>query len=452
MPALTSTDIRPLNQRLPPLSGLLDDTLDQAIRARQRRIMIAGNPHGNLAALRVTDSAIDRALKSASLYGKDAALQLDARIAKLDGAAQEAAVFLRISLAVQTQEPALLALTSEYTPKFTRAIRDAYWFYPAPFGPFNDSSDHIVALFNQSAANTELRLLALELAGRRDVKALRPQIEALLDNPSLAPAAHYALACMGAAGEPTRRFLKNVIESNNAALFQSAMAIVAVDSRLLDEATLNRLLNADSDKADDDALGAAWAIQTCRHPRKALDYASTHQELSSALRLRIAALAGYMDGIIIACAAMAASDGSITPLQADVLEVALGGVPVEARCEPNDQAAKSKALRDLILRVCRKSHIPICNEADLGPWEVEAILSKPEQPGEIRLRNGLPLRDSVPALGRAVFEVTHAMREWLYIERATTGQHAFALSALDVTRRQELALMVGELVDDMRTD
>ena len=444
---MTSTELRPINQRLPPLAGLLDDTLDQAIRARQRRLLIADHPGLNLAALKVTDNAIDQALKSAGLYGKDAALQLDARIAQSKGATQEAAVFLRMALAVQTQEPTLFELTTDYHAKFSLAVRDAYWFYPAPFGPFDDSSAHIVSLFEKSAADPGLRLLALELAGRRDVKSLKPHVEASQDDPRQMPAAHYALACMGLAGELTKRYVKAALASNEPLLIPPTMATVAADPRLADDATLNKLLVGDPTLFD-----PAWAIQTCRQPRKLFEYAKTRADLADALKLRIVALTGYMDGIIVACADMAASDGPVTAMQADVLELALGGVPAEARCEPNDQDAKSKALRELVLQVCRNAHIPVCNEANRGPWEVAAILDKPEKAGEIRLRNGLPLRDAVPALGRAVFEVTHTLREWLYIERATTGRHALALTAMDVSRRQELALMVGELVDDLRTD
>ena len=356
-------------------------------------------------------------------------------------------MFLRIALAVQTQEPALFDLTTEYQAKFSRAIRDAYWFYPAPFGPFDDNSAHIVNLLEKSAAHPELRLLALELAGRRDVKSLKSHVEALVDDPRQMPAAHYALACMGLAGELTKRYVKAALASNEPLLIPPTMATVAADPRLADDATLNKLLAGDPALFD-----TAWAIQTCRQPRKLFDYAKTKGDLPDALKLRVVALTGYMDGIIAACADMAACEGPVTPMQADVLELALGGVPAEARCDPNDQDAKSKALRELVLQVCRNAHIPVCNDANRGPWEVAAILDKPEKAGEIRLRNGLPLRDAVPALGRAVFEVTHALREWLYIERATTGRHALALTALDVSRRQELALMVGELVDDLRTD
>jgi hypothetical protein len=56
---------------------------------------------------------------------------------------------------------------------------------------------------------------------------------------------------------------------------------------------------------------------------------------------------------------------------------------------------------------------------------------------------------TLPELGQAIFRVTHGLRQWLYIERALMGQHALALSAYDVSRRQELAMMIAEVADEL---
>lgn len=448
---MTSTDIPRISHRLPPLSGLLDDTLDQALRARRRRVMIADNPGLNLGALRVPDNTLDRLLQSAALYGADAARQLDARIAESGGAARDAAIFFRIALAVQTRDPALFDLAASHAAQSARAVRDAYWFYPVPVGTFADDSSHIVALFERSAADTGLRLLALELAGKRDVKALRPQIEALLSEPQWTAQAHFALSCMGAATDATRRYVQACLSSQDSARRKIAMELIAVEPRLADDAMLRLALKGQSSDVDNaDAADAAWAIGATRDPRQVYQHAAASKDLPDALVLRIVALTGYIDGIIGACAAMAGADGPVTPAQADVLELALGGVPVEARCEPNQRAAKAGALRALLLRVCRHNHIALRNDADLCAWDVQAILAKPEQAATLRLRNGLALAAGAPALGRAVTEVTHALRGWLYIERAALGQHAFALAPLDVARRQELAMMAAQFADDMR--
>ena len=54
---------------------------------------------------------------------------------------------------------------------------------------------------------------------------------------------------------------------------------------------------------------------------------------------------------------------------------------------------------------------------------------------------------SPPPLGAAVLDTTHAMRQWAYIERAELTGMPLALSALDVFRRQQLALMIAAKVD-----
>ncbi|MEN9865080.1 MAG: hypothetical protein RL748_670, partial [Pseudomonadota bacterium] len=54
---------------------------------------------------------------------------------------------------------------------------------------------------------------------------------------------------------------------------------------------------------------------------------------------------------------------------------------------------------------------------------------------------------SPPLLGAAVLDYSHAMRQWAYIERAELTGLPLALSALDVFRRQQLALMIAATVD-----
>lgn len=441
-----------LGRRLPPIAGLLDDSLDQAIRARQRRVLIADNPSQKLSALRVCDSAIDQALISASLYGADASLQLDARIASSSGTAREAAVFLRVALAVHTHDPALMNLVRDHLGNYPRAILEAYWFFPAPIGPFDDSVEHILALFEESKNTPTLQTLAMELIGRRDVKKLRQQLRLMPQESDLAPQVHLAMARLGDADELTKQFVSTSLladaQKQNKIHTQAAINIAAVDPRLLDKAMLDQVLSAPYEES----VAPVWAIAACWDPQGLYRYAITRSDLPPALMLRIVALTGYISGIIVACADMANTPGAITAQQADVLILSLGNVPTEARCEPNDQEQKSKALRALLLRVCRAAHIPLNNDADRCAWDVNAILGQADQSDNLRLRAGTILRDTVPKFGSAVFEITHALRQWLFIERASTAGITFSLSALDVARRQKLALMVAEFADELNAD
>ncbi|WBS02108.1 hypothetical protein OU994_28280 [Pseudoduganella sp. SL102] len=443
---MTSTDIPRICRRLPPLAGLLEDMLDEAMRARRRRVMAADNPALNLNALRVADNTLDRLVQAAGMYGNDAAAELDARIGRLAGGAREAAVFLRIGLAVHTRDAALEELVARHLEAFPRAVRDACWFYPVPNGPLSDNAGYLVGLFDAGSEQVTLRHLAIELAGLRGETRLRGQLQALLDDPECAAPAHVALARMGQATTATRHYAAQCMTTGKPGPIGVAMELMACDPRIADEDLLRQALGVDPDSAD-----AAWAIAASRDARKVFDHAATRGDLPAGLHMRIAALAGHPAGIIGACAAMAAADGPVTSAQADLLELALGAVPAEARCEPNDKADKSRALRALVLHAFRHAHVSVCNDADIGPWEPGAILADPAQAASVRLRDGMALPAGVPPLGRALPEVSHALRRWLYIERASLAGHAFALSPLDIARRQDAALMTADFVDAMRT-
>jgi hypothetical protein len=458
---LTSTEATPIRElqmdprRLPPLPGLLEDLLDQGIRARQRRVMVMDHPGQTLAALKVMDAAIDRAIVAASLYGPQALRELDLRVAQSDGDKKAAAVFLRIALAVQMQTADVNdwvlrhALSNEragnLTHEMMEAVVDALRFSPVPKSPTADNSTHLAWLFVVAKDHPDLTPLALKLVGERDVRSLRKGVEACLAQPALAPWAHYALACMGLAGDRTRQFVDAALNSGDAAQLEAALRVCAVDSRLATDRALELGLHAPQSSAD-----IAWGILACRYPRRVYDYAMALPELAVATKVRLVALTGFMDGAVALCGELAQRDGRITPAEADVLELVFGHVPVEARTDPNDRAAKSKALRALVLQVCRQAHIAVKNDADQAPWDVQQILADPAQTVKLRVRDGQRITQDVPTLGAHVLRVTHGLRQWLYLERGVYGQHAFSLSAHDVSRRQELALMVADFVDEMR--
>jgi hypothetical protein len=220
-----------------------------------------------------------------------------------------------------------------------------------------------------------------------------------------------------------------------------------VDTRLADNHDLKHAIDVMAHEAD-----IAWAILACRYPRQTFLYAIENNQLDTALKVRLAALTGYPDGIAALCAELAEREGCITPIEADVLTLALGKIPFEAHAEPNDKTAKSRALRELLLQVFQQAHITVHNDADHCPWRPELILADPEQAASIRLRDGKRMTNALPVLGRAVFRVTHPLRQWLYIERALLGRHALALSAHDVSRHQEAAMMIAEVADELQDD
>jgi hypothetical protein len=444
---LISTDSGLAQHRLAPIPGLLEELLDQGVRARQRRNFTADHPAQNLAALRVPDAAIDRVLQATAIYGMEAVPLLNQRIAEASGNARDAAVFLRIAFAVQTGEADMVEQVAQYHNDHPRAVHEALRFFPVPQNKLADDHSHIISLFEYSQDHEALAALAIRLAGERDVKALRSAIEPLFENPNLATEVHFALACMGTASQAEIAFVQQCLQSDDPARITEGLRVCAVDTRLADGQDLKHAIDILAHQAD-----IAWAILACRYPRQTFVYAMSDDELDTAVKIRLAALTGYVDGVVALCIELAQREGCVTPAEADVLELALGGIPMEVRCEPNDQAAKSHALRQLLIQVCQRAHIAVHNDADRCPWQSELILADPEQAASVRLRNGQRMPQGLPPLGHAAFQVTHGLRQWLFIERALLGQHALALSAFDVSRRQELAMMIAGVADELRTD
>jgi hypothetical protein len=444
---LISTDSGLAERRLAPIPGLLEDLIDQGIRTRQRRNFTVDHPGQTLAALRVPDAAIDRILHAVTLYGAEAIPILDQRIKEASGRTKDAAVFLRIAFAVHTGDDAIISLVDRYHTDHLRAVHEALKFFPIPQNSFDDNSSHIVALFEQSQHNKALKPLAVRLAGERDVKTLREAIEPLTEDPDLIADAHFALTCMGAATKSQATFVQTALQSDDPEQITNALHLCAVDTRLAEDQDLKHVIDVMAHKAD-----AAWVILACRYPRQTLLYAMGDDQLDTAFKVRLAALTGYPDGVVALCAELAEREGCITPIEADVLALTLGKIPLETRTECNNQAAKSRALRQLLLQVFQQAHIAIQNDADRCPWQPELILADLEQAASIRLRNGKRMTNTLPMLGQAVFRVTHPLRQWLYIERALLGQHALALSAYDVSRHQEAAMMIAEIADELQDD
>ena len=438
--------------------ALLDDLLEQALRARQRRVLTADHPGMHLGALAACDVLIDRTVRAASLHGHAALQRLDARLDvrttdspnPASHAAADATVFLRVSLAVQMQERSLADLVRRHVDAQPRAVYDALRFMPVPTTPFQPQDAHIVQVFAQAGRHPQWLPWALRLAGERDVKALQPRIEALL--PTHAAEAHVALACMDRPTPDSGPFVDAALLSGDAARIADGLRIAAVAPALATDLALVQGL--DQLPAGHPAADIAWGLLATRHPQATLEHARTRAGLPAALWLRLVALTGCFDAVLDVCAGLAAQADGLSAAQADVLTLALGQVPAELRVRPGNPATGSQALRALVLRVCRQCYLGVrpgaeqidsTECAEPRSWTSQHLLAEPAAASTLRLRQGRPLAAGVPPLGPWVRDVTHGLRQWLYLERAATGGRALALSAWDVSRRQDLALAVAAL-------
>jgi len=445
---LTSTEA-PVEGRTVP-AAQLDDLLEQGLRARQRRVLVAAHPGMHLGALAACDALIDRTVRAACLYGRAAPQALQARLEAGEAgspAAADAAVFLRVSLAVQQQEPALPEVIQCHVDAQPQAVYDALRFMPVPASPFLPQDAHIVQVFAHAEQRQPQWLpWALRLAGERDVKALRPRIEALLAGAHGAAAAHYALACMGRPAAGAAGWVAAALRSGDPACVADGLRIAAVAPALADSQALAQGLARLPEGHP--AADTAWGLLALRQPQATLGHARAQPSVPKDPWLRLVALTGCFEAVLEVCAALATQPDGLAPAQADVLALALGQVPAELRARPGDPALRSQALHALVLRACRQCRLPLRPAAEqAGPdaWTAPHLLAEPQAAQGLRLRLGRPLAMDVPPLGPWVRELTHGLRQWVYLEHAVTSGRSLALSAWDVTRRQDLALSVAAL-------
>lgn len=330
------------------MPGLLDDLLLSTVRARQRRVTTLDNPGQTLSALRVADATIDRALVAASLYGLGASQLLDQWLEDPDtlpsASERSALVFVRVALAVQLRLQAAndgtaatpadedwLQQTERFAAEQPRAVHDALRYAPVPALPLQDLADHVTALLVRPRRKPALLVLAVRLAGERDVTSLKAALESMTSpdaNRRPDPTIHHALASIGEARHDTRVCVNDGLRSGQRDAVAAAVRTACVDPRLADDKALIAASPWGPAVAAD-----AWAVLVCRHPRRTHDHARAQADADAidlTTKLRVAALAGYMDSTITFCATMAERDGPISPSEADLLRLVLGEVPVEA--------------------------------------------------------------------------------------------------------------------------
>ncbi len=441
---MTSTEPRLNTRRLPPIAGLLDDLVDQAIRVRRRRTMIADAPGQTLAALRTMDDTLDRSVKALRIYGDDAVHALQARQQQSEADVREAVAFLRVALAVQAEAADQAGVAAGLVESHPRAVHEALWFFPAPITPLAERNGHVLPLLDAAEAGAFPLPLALQLAGQRDVRAAAPAIERQRSGPARA-AAEYAWAAIGRADEGTRRFVEQGLASGDIVQVAAALEVLAVVPTLAQAPALR----ACTAEQPPQAVDAAWCLRACLSPQEMLDLARQRQDMPLQMQARVLAMSGDIAAIIELCGALVDSGAPAGPQHADPLLLVLGDLPAECSDTAATAQDRSRALRKLVLRVCRQAHIGVRNDADQAPWVPEAMLHDLAQARSVRLRHGQRM-PALPPLDAAVLHLTHGLRQWLYIERALLARHPLSLSAWDVSRRQLLALGVAEVVDELR--
>ena len=447
--------------RLPPQPGLLEQIMDKAMRARQRRRRLMADQGATLNALRVMDTQLEQCIVALSLDQSGADRLLQARIdeARVQGArGLPAWVFLRCALAIQCRHAELPQWFDAELVAHPDEVRDALLFFPVPSSLLQERNDHIVPFMRRQPSNC-FPLFA-ELIGRRTLHERRAALlQAQQANP-LAASVHIALQRLGIFNDGSEAFVRHALTHGSAPLQVQALQLVGMSGRRRLYRLGQGLLQSPHAPLQD----LAWALHALDQPQRAvetalawgIDPAAGEQAKAGAGRLpepigwRVLALGGHLTGLMCACKGITAQAGPVTELQTDLLWLTLGQVPPALRQKPNLAEPKQQALRELMLQALRRAFVPLQNGADTAPWTLAAWVSDPGRAAELRLREGRPQGSpSQPAAFPAVLpELSQPLRQWLYFERAHATQQPFAVDASDVARHQDDAAMLAELVTE----
>jgi len=454
--------------RLPPQPGQLEQIMDKAMRAWQRRCRLMADQGATLNALRVMDTQLEQCVVALSLDLAGADRLLLARIdeARAQGAGELAEwVFLRCALAIQCRPAELPRWLDAELLEHPDEVRDALLFYPVPSSLLPERNDHILPFIKRQPS--DCFPLWVELIGRRTLHERRGTLLQAQQAQPLAAPVHLALLRLGIFNDASEAFVRHALAHGSAPLQVQALQLVGMSGRRRLYRWGEGLLQSTHPPLQD----LAWALHALDQPRRAVETAlawgiapaGAGQAKAGAGRLpesigwRVLALGGHLAGLMAACRCITAQAGPVTGLQRDLLRLTLGQIPPALLQKPKLAEPKQQALRELMLQALRRAFVPLQNSADTAPWSLAAWASDPGRAAELRLREGRPQGVSsqpaalaaFPAFPAVLPELSQALRQWLYFERAHATQQPFAVDAADLARHQDDAAMLVELVCEL---
>jgi hypothetical protein len=433
---------------MPSREKLIDELLDETVRARRRRLNVTRALDVRLLGLKTVDSKIDRNIRALAVFGSDA---LDAAVQKLAGLthapAVDALVHVMAACAVQAASTAnhqglVERLFDAYGSKHRSALRDAWWFYPMSRRAFDLHLQRIASMLQSSQADHQL--MAIELAGRLGMNSCSQRISELLANTPdsiLHRSGELALCRMGTAPDTLPKRVQSLLRGSAVDVLHGLRLIAC--SGLLEGASIDQLLSWA--QSPEPALSRlAWCLATICNPAAAHDAAINNTTMEPDLRIRVLAMAGFPSGLISVVRSVTDQLTPATPAQLDALSTLLGDVPMEVNAKPMDPAKREEALRTAVLKAFRATHIPVRNEAKECEWSAQAMLAEPQgSPGlhNRRLRYGVAVRPKESggvALETSVLQMGSLMRQALYIEQSVQAGHPVGagLSAYAPSRHQ----------------
>ena len=443
---------------MPSAQNLIDELLDESIRARQRRVHITSSTEATLYALKAVDAKLDENLRALASFGIGTLAICEQRLDQASSAERDAAVHLLCAVAVQLpaskqRDEAILNIVKRHWSTHKQAVNDALWFFPVGLSEFDIRHDHVMLLIGQGDPN--LQHIGVTLAACRGVMQAGPWVYDKLrelgiasDGP-LQRACEMTLACLNLCLPQEQRLLALLKGADDAQ--RHALQLIAQSGQarqLLDAPHYLSLTNT----SDQTVQQLAWCLAALADPQACATALNGPLQLAVELRTRLGALVGSPRALIHCVQAITAQDTPPHAEGSDALLVLLGQVPVGVNQTPIEPLARSAQLRTYVLQCLRHSHVNVNNEADVCPWEPAQFLAPESLTTATRLRYGQRLHAPQPGCipVEIASRLSAAMRQTLYWEQACARGHSFGfgLSAYANARMQYSVLNAAQWHDE----
>lgn len=442
MDRLSSTDGATVSQISPqqlapptPLPRLAEQLLGSAIRAYARR---SGNLASSLSlrGLKAVDQRLQALMQAARYYGPALLQDLQSLAPKVTRQEEVGFAFVHVALsqmfeAAATDKRRVLA---HYGTTYLAAVKHALWFFGNP--------NTCVALLQD--ADLSFTRLGVELAGRMCLPQLLPQVYEAANRGIHADECLLACARIGHFPENAEGHIREVLHGHDLARQLLILEVLACIGKNLVQSELRQYIErlTASDGPTEDSHPGAWAsvvdaamaIWAAREPQEALNRVIKGLRVPTETALRVVAVAGHIDGLLPVLAHFDGLDRALNGAEQDVVRLVFGQVPGELSNALGDQATRRLAMRGLACDVFSANGCAGLMPEHITAWTDASVKERLWALAPIRLRHGQPL--NAQHLLDECFDLSHALRRWLYVAHAHQSGHPFALSHEDLAMRQ----------------
>jgi hypothetical protein len=418
-----------------PLPGLADQQLSSAIRAYARR---AGNLASGLSlrGIKAVDQRLDALMHAARYYGPAILQDLQGLAPKLVRQEEVGLAFVHVALsqmhgASWAEQRSILL---QHRSTHAIAVRDALWF-------FGDAKT-CVALLNDT--DLSLARLGVELAGRMGLPHLLPHIYEAANRGVHVDECLLACTRVGHLPEKAEDHIKEVLEGHDLARQMLILEVLAVAGQNLLQPELRAYiarLTAPDGPTEESHPGAwasvadtALAIWAAREPQQALDAVTKGLRVPNNTALRVAAVAGHIDGLLPVLMHVDALERALNSAEQDVVRLVFKQVPGELSNTLGDPATRRLAMRRLACDVFAANGCTGLKPEHITQWNNPEVKERLWALAPIRMRYGQPLKNQ--HLLEGCFDLSHALRRWLYVAHAHQTGLPFVLSHEDLASRQ----------------